>query len=148
MDTYERVMAKVRVGEGCWEWTGGTNMGYGQISVGNRPQRVHRIAYEHHFGLIPKGMLVCHRCDNRLCVNPAHLWLGTIADNVRDMWAKGRENLTNQVRGERVNTAKLTAADVVAIRADPRSSLRVAPDYGVSPSMVRQIRARTSWRHV
>jgi hypothetical protein len=81
-------------------------------------------------------------------VNPAHLWLGTIADNVRDMWAKGRENLTNQVRGERVNTAKLTAADVVAIRADPRSSLRVAPDYGVSPSMVRQIRARTSWRHV
>lgn len=148
MDTYERVMAKVDVTEGCWQWTGGTNMGYGQLSVSNRPQRVHRIAYEYHFGPIPKGMLVCHSCDNRLCVNPDHLWLGTIEDNIVDMWSKGRANRESRARGERVHTAKLTAWDVLTIRADPRPSKAVARDYGVSGSLIRQIRCRTIWKHV
>ena len=140
-------MRKVRVGDECWEWTGATNEGYGQISVNNRPCRVHRLMAEHVFGPIPKGMLVCHSCDNRLCVNPAHLWLGTKSQNFKDMWAKGRGN-PGRPRGSLIWTAKLTPADVIAIRGDKRPSGTVGRDYGVSGSAIRSIRLGKSWRHV
>ena len=77
--------------DGCRAWAGrpGRN-GYGQISVNNHPRSVHRVAYEVSKGEIPAGLCVMHSCDNRLCINPAHLSLGTKADNSRDMVAKGR----------------------------------------------------------
>jgi hypothetical protein len=84
---------------GCWEWTGTRNrFGYGLICVGTwyaghiTTVGAHRLQWERHNGPAPKGQHVMHRCDNRLCINPGHLRLGTPADNIHDMMAKGRQN--------------------------------------------------------
>lgn len=75
----------------CWHWTRARNgMGYGRITYENKMQMVHRLSYRAFIGSIPEGMSVLHTCDNRVCINPEHLWLGTYSDNLRDCWAKGR----------------------------------------------------------
>ena len=75
----------------CWLWTAHTaDFGYGRMHIVGGPARTHRISWELHNGPIPAGMLVLHHCDNPPCVNPAHLFLGTAGDNMRDMVAKGR----------------------------------------------------------
>jgi hypothetical protein len=82
------------VDSGCWEWTGYLKKGYGWTGAG----LAHRKAYALAFGAIPAGMLVCHRCDNPRCCNPAHLWLGTNGDNIRDMARKGRARGQDKTR--------------------------------------------------
>src|SRR5690242_10599760 len=76
---------------GCWEWQGSTHAsGYGQISICGKPRRAHRVSYLIYRGPIEPGLFVLHRCDNRKCVRPDHLFLGTSQDNVTDMEVKGR----------------------------------------------------------
>lgn len=92
-DLSERFWEKVEKTEGCWLWTASTRNGYGQIALGGRGNPVlyaHRVSYEMHHGPIPDGLVVMHTCDVRSCVRPDHLTVGTQAENLADMVAKGR----------------------------------------------------------
>lgn len=91
----DRLLNKIIIDENtdCWIWQGGkNNIGYGLIRDGDKMRTTHRVSYEQHKGNIPKYMCVCHTCDNTLCVNPQHLFLGTHMDNIHDMMKKGRSN--------------------------------------------------------
>ena len=143
----EKLEASVTKGEPgeCWTWDRCVDAkGYGVLRVGKKRKFAHRVSWEAHRGVIPDGLCVCHRCDNPPCTNPEHLFLGTNADNVADMVSKGRQ------RGgarEGVRT-KLTAADVLSIRADGRPQRVIAKDYGVSRQSISNIKTRKTWWHI
>jgi hypothetical protein len=140
-----RFFAKVRKSSTseCWEWTGACrNRGYGAIKIAGRHEQAHRVAYLLYVGEIPAGMFVLHRCDNRKCVKPAHLFLGTHADNMRDMHQKGRNV---PPRGAQQWASKLSPERVAAIRADGRPSFVIAREHGVHPSTVSRIRRGELW---
>src|SRR5258708_9493686 len=122
-----RFSEKVSVSDGCWEWTGyKASNGYGRFMLRGDAVRAHRACYEIYVGPIPEGMHVLHRCDNRGCVNPSHLFLGTHTDNMRDMEAKGR---SRHPRGDNHLSSKLTESQVRAIIGDGRSLGKIAKDY-------------------
>lgn len=146
----DRFWEKVRKGEACWLWTGGTDSnGYGRIGLGGGSLvrvNTHRLSYELHFGPIPTGLNVLHSCDTPRCVNPAHLSLGTHADNVRDKCAKGR-----QAKGERMGAAKLNEHSVIEIRRRLRggeSQQALAREFHVTAPAVGMIARGRAWRHV
>lgn len=128
----------------CQLWTGApTSHGYGRTTINGREEKAHRLAYQMHVGPIPEGLCVLHRCDNRMCVNPDHLFVGTKRDNARDAQAKGRNS-----RGERHGRSKLTEANVKAIRgrlAEGFSLSAVAAEFGVSKANVGHIRTGRLW---
>lgn len=149
-----RFWAKVerRSGDDCWPWLGATNgAGYGTISRGGRNAMAtaHRVAYELCVGAIPAGHFVCHRCDNPICVNPAHLFAGTPAENTHDMMAKGRARRGRTV-GEASPHAKLTEAAVREIRKQlgTRRTRDIAKDFGVSKTLISRIGTGQNWGHV
>src|SRR4051812_12464692 len=109
VDVFARV--EVHGADECWPWHGATAGGYGQISIDGTKIPAHRVAYEVANGAIPEGLVVCHRCDNKVCCNPSHLFLGTIGDNTRDAQAKGL-----LAHGERSPRSKLTRKQVETIR--------------------------------
>lgn len=136
----------------CWPFTGAINSsGYGSIAEdgSRRIIAAHRAAFIVANGRIPKGAYVLHSCDNRACVNPAHLFPGSHADNMRDMAEKGR---TNPPLGEEAPGAKLTESDVRAIRSEyvpykvPYRAL--AEKYGVNEQSISHIVNRRTWRHI
>lgn len=134
----------------CWVWQGTISCnGYGGFSLWGQRLTAHRAAYLLFTGEIPDGMDVCHSCDNRRCINPDHLWLGTRADNMADCKAKGRiatgEKLKTP-RGEKSNFAKLTWKDVRAIRASDATTSELALRYGVSADNIRRILRRNTWK--
>jgi hypothetical protein len=139
----------------CWLWTGATTtFGHGCINTGGkygRTERAHRLSWRMHFGEIPEGLCVCHTCDVPACVNPAHLFLGTHADNNRDMQAKGRYDRVKRPKGARHWGAKLTDADVLAIRAAfaaGATQTEIAANYAVRVQSIHRIVHRKSWAHV
>lgn len=128
---------------GCWLWVSAyfTN-GYGYVTDGGRNRRASRVAYELFCGPIPKGLLVRHSCDNKSCVNPAHLLVGTDQDNSNDAVRRGRV-----AKGERAGRAKLTDAQVAEIRlrrATGESSVTIARDFGVWHTHVLTLAKRRS----
>lgn len=127
---------------GCWLWQGDKRNGYGSVWRGGVRCYAHRVAYELTHGPIPAEMHVCHRCDRPACVNPDHLFVGSQADNIRDMWSKGRGSRPPLHHGASHPQAKLSDADVVAVRARcaaGETQTKVAADYGVSQTAVSAI---------
>ena len=102
----ERLLKHTKVNEDtdCWEWQASiNNVGYGLIRDEGKMRSTHRVSYEEHIGPIPHGMCVCHVCDNPRCINPDHLWVGTMLDNMRDMIKKGRDGFS-QNKGKKQPT--------------------------------------------
>lgn len=156
--TFQRWADKVRVGDGCWEWTASTYppYGYGMFSVQTsdgkwRPVRAHRASYELFVGDIPEGMFVCHSCDNPGCVKPSHLFIGSHEDNMADMFAKGRSKRGRpqpSVWGEQGPGHKLTEGEVLAITARldaGESQQAIADDIGMGQSQISRIHRGKSW---
>ena len=106
VERLERSLDKSAGTDGCWVWTAATNSrGYGHATFDGARTYAHRIAYTLAYGPIPEGMFVCHRCDNPPCCNPAHLFVGTAADNAQDMAAKGRQWKQQLARKQRQTRA-------------------------------------------
>jgi len=130
--------------DACWPWTGyRTSKGYGHLRWKGRLRSATRLTWEEENGPIPVGLQVCHRCDNPPCRNKAHLWLDTNAANRADMVAKGRS-----VRGERHRSAKLTAEQVISIRASSDSNSAIARRLGMNCATISAIRLRKKWKHI
>lgn len=144
----ERFWAKVdeRQPNDCWEWQGAQHeFGYGDFVIDGKHWKAHRLSWTYAYGKIPEGMSVLHKCDNPPCVNPKHLFLGTIADNHRDMRQKER-----QARGVTHGHAKLTEEDARIIYG-VRGILpqrEIASAFGVASSVVSRIHRGKSWSHV
>ncbi len=160
-----RFWAKVKISDDCWIWTASKNNdGYGQFGLGNGNMRpAHRISWVLKNGSIPNGMCVLHKCDNPPCVNPDHLFLGTIADNNHDRDSKGRHRPLlgksngmyggkHAARGERQHLAKLTALEVLSIREilskGGTSFLALSKRFGVSDVTISHIFKRKTWTHI
>ncbi len=163
--------------ESCWPWMGArSEKGYGKLKCNYVNYVAHRLSYEIKFGPIPNRMLICHHCDNPPCCNPSHLFCGTVQDNSNDMKAKGRQasgdrnvarckpwlmawgdrhpyriNPELHARGERVNTAILTADIVREIRIKRgcgATFIALARAYGCSKTNIRFICSLKTWKHV
>ena len=131
----------------CWPWTGDLSVrGYGRIWYQGKTRYAHRVSYELHYAPISEGMFVCHSCDNPRCVNPAHLFLGTAADNSKDMTVKGRA-----AEGERHGTCKLKEGDIPAIRKLATEGLtytEIGTRYGVAYGVISRVVRCETWKDV
>lgn len=144
----ERFLRYVKKEPGCWKWLSYIDAnGYGRLNYKGRPMLASRISYLLHFGDIPDGMAVCHKCDNPSCTNPDHLFLGTQADNVADMEQKGRARKRGKT-GTDHHSAKLTDDSIRDIRGSGKSDAENAAKYGVSRATIHSIRLGKTWRHV
>ena len=152
-DLKDRLISHIMKNEysGCWEWQGSKRGGYGRMIVGSRKdgtrrnESAHRVSYMVYHGEIPRGMEVCHICDNRSCVNPDHLFIGTHQENMDDRERKGRNK---PQKGEKNGRAKLNKDDVLAIknkRACGFSFQKIADEYGVHKKTIMDAINGKNW---
>lgn len=158
---HERFFAKVRITPGCWLWLGATDRkGYGRFSIGpsrdihgrrrNSMRGAHQVSFEMHGGTYEKGPCVLHRCDRPECVNPAHLFAGTLLDNVRDMDSKGRR-VTRAHRGSAHPNSVLSEAAVLQIASRIRlgeTQRALADEFGVCLATINHINTGRLWAHL
>lgn len=137
-----RLEQRIKKTDGCWLWTGEIDAhGYGCLDK----KRAHRMVFEESYGPIPAGMCVCHICDNKWCVRPDHLFLGTSSDNNKDRMRKGR---SAHQKGEEHGQHKLTSGDVREILSSNLLLKEIAALYSVDQSLVSRIKRRERWTHI
>lgn len=150
----DRFWSKVDKTSGCWEWKAGKfSQGYGAFHLKGKLKKAHRVAWEVTNGSIPDhdsyhGICVLHKCDNRGCVNPGHLFLGSQAENLADMAKKGRSNGNP---GEMNGNAKLTNIEVEWIKmwlGFGYSQRKIASIFGVSQAAISHIQSGSRWAHI
>lgn len=151
---WDRFWAKVdkKSPDECWEWLAYIHpSGYGTIMINKKMRFAHRISWVLSGKLLPSSLCVLHKCDNRKCVNPNHLFLGTKQDNAIDMVIKGRGKLPDN-RGENHGMSKLTSLDVLLIRSEFDKGILNMTElgnlFGVDRRTIGKIVHRESWRHV
>lgn len=149
-DQMVRMLGRIKVSDaGCWEWQGAlTTRGYGQVTrraidpPGPKSVSAHRLAYTLCVSPVPDGLFVLHRCDNRRCCNPEHLFLGTQRDNIRDMHAKGRGGKAS---------VRLSDAEVLSarrLRQQGQTYVAIAKRFGVEKTTVRRAITGETWKHL
>lgn len=176
-ERFLRKVSKYPTSRGCFEWLGGKQKGYGRFQFKGECFRAHRIAFLIANGICPSNLHVLHKCDNRGCMNPSHLFLGTDIDNINDRVAKDRsakgakhgsstkpmstprgerhafvKNPSLHVRGENVTLAKLNATKVKEIRhlrATTSLTLReLGRMFGVNGTIISKVALRQTWKHI
>lgn len=148
-DIVERFFERVEKSENCWIWLGARkDSGYGNFHLGNlKYRRAHKFSWEMHFGKVPDGLLVLHKCDNPICVKPNHLFLGNQKENMADAKKKGRNAF-----GVKNGRSKLTDEIVKEIRKEyafgRASSRNLGQKYSVGKSTILQIIRGNTWKHI
>ena len=138
--------------EKCWKWVGAiTSSGYGNIWFDGKSSQAHRVSWQIHFGFIPAELCVLHKCDNKWCVNPYHLFLGTYADNAADRDSKGRNgHLTQPEKFLNKSNIKLSPEKVRFIRNNRSlfTKREMAKMFGASISTINAVIYHANWRTV
>jgi hypothetical protein len=155
MASKKQITYTVNEATGCWECDSHKpdSYGYAVIRVNGKRIKLHRHMYETHKETIPDGLLIRHTCDNRICINPDHLLIGTVADNVNDCIERGRHII--KMSGRKGNVAnliygpqKLTAEKVAEIRTSTLSDRILAEAYSVCRGTIHAIKCRKIWKNV
>jgi hypothetical protein len=166
----ERLLKKKKIKKSCWEWQGFIMPnGYGRMSFKGKDQYVHRLSFAAFIGEIPKGKIICHSCDNRKCINPKHLWIGTFKENTQDACTKGKmkgfsrkvhsEESKNKMRkphninrkGEKHPNAILDENKVKEIRnlfSQGLTRKEISEIFKITKNCVKDVVLRRSWKHI
>lgn len=147
LSALDSVLWHIRKTDGCWIWSGSVQKaGYGVVAFNRKCILAHRLSWMAHNGDIPKGLFVCHKCDNPPCINPDHLFLGTALDNANDRDSKHRGY---DRRGTKNGRSKLSEISVQEIRlrfASKENRKGIALDFGIGLTQLRRIANGVHWK--
>ena len=136
----------------CWGWNASLCFGYGQVNQYENGKYkkyfAHRLSWEIHNGTIPSGLCILHKCDNPICCNPNHLFLGTKRDNIIDCYSKKRRPINNWCQGEKNPSSKLNEKNIIDIRQLLNKGLKqleIALSFNISQSTVSSIKRNKLW---